>query len=135
MRPRRNAQIRTARLYRSRSDLVRTHDDPHGHADPDISQFCEANDNFGFTHGACVAANQTRNFVPGVADRCRDEAVQAQFGAANHGECVRIGIRLFPGGLTDVTDGVSCPRPAPRSDGRRLDLVRPSVFLPVVSPA
>lgn len=67
-------------------------------ADEGVSQYCTANDDFGFTHGACVAANQTRNFVPGVADLCRDEAVRALYGATSHGECVRIGIRLFPGG-------------------------------------
>ena len=59
-------------------------------ADPGAQAFCTAVGDFGATHGACVSFFQNGNITAFVADRCRDPAFRAFFGAKNHGQCVKV---------------------------------------------
>lgn len=61
-----------------------------------VSTFCKSVDDFGQTHGGCVASLTAENIVPNLANFCRDPVVRAEAAElagvdeVNHGQCVQI---------------------------------------------
>ena len=70
--------------------------------DDNASAQCREAEDFGQTHGACVANAVAGNFTPTIANFCRDETVRAelaeQLGVAeiNHGQCMKFYEDVFP---------------------------------------
>lgn len=54
-----------------------------------ISEYCASRNDFGLSHGACVAYFTTHNITPHDASVCRNPSMQRLVGAANHGECMQ----------------------------------------------
>ena len=67
-----------------------------------VSTFCKSVDDFGQTHGGCVASLTAGNIVPNLANFCRDPVVRAEaaelagVAEVSHGQCIQI-LREFFG--------------------------------------
>jgi len=54
-----------------------------------ISEYCVSHNDFGLSHGACVAYFRTHNVAPHDASVCQDAGIQNFLGVTNHGQCMK----------------------------------------------
>jgi hypothetical protein len=69
--------------------------DPFDQDGLNASQYCTANNDFGFPHSACVTARH-KNDATFLATACKDPINQQFAGTDNQGQCIKFFKALIP---------------------------------------